>query len=146
MSNAKAMSGLYRLIRRFKTSEAETLSRGYVIEQLEALWNELGGNKISNQQMAFFHAVIVPMFAEYTGDSKDYTEKLLKVKCGWKWFEPETIEVRGIELAVIPTKTRLSTKDFMEWYENIVSFGLELGVIVPPPDPTWRNNDNVCLH
>ena len=93
---------------------------------------------ISNQQMKFFHACIVPLFVEYTGDSKEYWETKLKVECGSKWFEPRTVVVNGISVSFIGSKTHLTTRQFCEWYQNIVDYGLRMGIAVPPPDPEWR--------
>ena len=96
--------------------------------------------EISLQQIGFFHAGIVPLFVNYTGDSKQYWENKLKLECGSKWFTPKEITISGHIYTVIPSKTNLSTKDFSEWYQNITDFGLQHGVVIPPPDPNWRLN------
>lgn len=93
---------------------------------------------ISNQQMKFFHAVVVPLFVEYSGDSPAHWEMVLKVECGSKWFTPQTVVIGKYPVAYLPSKTSLSTKQFCEWYQNIVDYGLKIGVTVPPPDPEWK--------
>jgi hypothetical protein len=100
--------------------------------------------ELSLQQMKYLHAVVVPLFSNYTGDSKQYWENKLKVECGSKWFKPEIISVCGHEYTIIPSKKHLSVKDFSEWYSNIRDFGDSINCIVPPPDPRWRENQKEC--
>jgi hypothetical protein len=100
--------------------------------------------EISLKQMAYFHAVVVPLFVDYTGDSPQYWENRLKLECGSKWFKPEVIEIEGRHITIVPSKKRLSTKNFSEWYQNIRDFGDSIGVLVPPPDPEWRTNKEKC--
>jgi hypothetical protein len=101
--------------------------------------------EISRNQMAYLHAVIIPLFSNYTGDSQQYWENKLKLECGSKWFKPEIITVCGREFVVIPSKKTLSVKDFSEWYQNIRDYGDTVGCIVPPPDPNWREEEQKIL-
>ena len=95
-------------------------------------------HEISLRQMAYYHAVILPLFSAYTGDSQHYWDHYLKLVCGSKWFKSETVRVCGREITTLPSKTTLSIKDFSEWYQNIRDFGDSINCIVPPPDPQWR--------
>jgi hypothetical protein len=99
--------------------------------------------EISLQQMKYFHAVVVPLFSEWNGDSKGCWETRLKLECGSKWFTPEVHVVDGKPYSFIPSKKTLSVKDCSEWFQNIMDYGLREGVVVPPPDPEWRKN-NEC--
>ncbi len=111
----------------------------FIIEARE--YNE--AREISLAQMAYFHAVVVPLFSDYTGDSKQYWENKLKIECGSKWFTPVPIVIDGQTYYTIPSKTTLTVKDFSEWYQNIRDFGDTVGCLVPPPDPEWRENEKV---
>jgi len=96
--------------------------------------------EISLQQMAFLHAVVIPLFVDYTGDSPQYWQNKLKLECGSKWFKVETVTVGKHSYTIIPSKTKLSVNDFSEWYQNISDFGDSIDCPVPPPDPNWRIN------
>lgn len=96
--------------------------------------------EISRQQMRFLHGVVIPLFVKHTGDSPQNWENRLKVECGSKWFTPKIITVKSQNYTIIPSKTNLSTKDFMEWLQNITDYGLTIGIAVPPPDPQWREH------
>lgn len=102
--------------------------------------------EITKNQMAYFHAVIIPMFVESTGDSPQYWENKLKVECGTKWFKPEEINIGGHTYCFIPSKKTLSKTDFSEWYQNITDYGLTVGVVVPPPNPEWRKELTNVVH
>jgi hypothetical protein len=95
---------------------------------------------ISNKQMAFFHGKVIPLFVEHTGDSPAYWETKLKVEQGSKWFTPETVIVNKWPVVFVPSKTKLTTRQFMEWLQNITDFGLTIDVKVPPPDKDWKKN------
>jgi len=94
--------------------------------------------EISRQQMKYLHAVIIPLFVDYTGDSPQYWENKLKLECGSKWFKPEIINVNGNPFTIIPSKKIISINNFTEWYQNITDYGLQHGVIVPPPNKDWK--------
>ena len=96
--------------------------------------------EISLQQMKYFHAVVIPLFVEYTGDSPQYWENKLKLECGSKWFQPKIVTVDGKDFAFLPSKKKLSVADFSEWYQNITDYGLSVNVVIPPPDPRWREH------
>jgi hypothetical protein len=106
----------------------------FVIEVRE--YNEAA--EISLKQMAYFHAVVVPLFVKEFGDSPQYWENKLKIECGSKWFMPELIKIGGNLFVTIPSKKKLKVSDFCEWYQNISDLGLSINCIVPPPDPEWR--------
>lgn len=99
--------------------------------------------EISVQQMRYFHGVVVPLFSEWNGDSKECWETRLKLECGPKWFAPKALNIDGKAYILVPSKKKLTVKDCNEWLENIVDYGLRCGVVVPPPDPEWRENNAV---
>lgn len=96
--------------------------------------------EISEKQMAFLHAVVLPLLSNWNGDSQQEWENRLKLECGSKWFKPQFVTIDGHEFTIIPSKKTLSIKNFSEWYTNIRDFALKEGITIPDPDPEWRKN------
>jgi hypothetical protein len=78
-------------------------------------------------------------FVKHFGDCNDVWEKRLKIHCGEKWFKPTIIDVDGVMCVNVPSKKSMTTKDFSEWFQNIVDHGLQMGVVVPMPDKDMRS-------
>jgi len=96
---------------------------------------------ISLRQMRFFHGVVLPILSEWNGDSTDCWQTRLKLECGSQWFDPKPVIVGNVAYTMIPSKTKMSVRDFMDWYENIKQHcETEYGVRLPDPDPEWRKH------
>ena len=93
--------------------------------------------EISIQQMKYFHAVIVPLLAEYVGCSQLMAELILKKKCGEQWF----IKIIDKTETII-SKTHLTINQMTKWLENIFDWMESIGCPVPPPDNKWRENQD----
>ena len=96
---------------------------------------------ISLAQMRFFHSKGGPLhiLSEWNGDSQDCWQTRLKLECGSQWFEPKPVIVGNTAYTMIPSKTKMSVRDFNDWYENIKQHCEEkYNVMLPDPDPNWN--------
>lgn len=86
--------------------------------------------KRSDQQNAYYWAVIVKTLSDEWGYETDEIHLLLK-----EMFIPKKfITVEGIEFQVIPSTTKLSTKEFKEFIEKIQRWASAQGVYLPDPN------------
>jgi hypothetical protein len=93
------------------------------------------GKSRSAYQNNYYWKVVIPIVAEYMGESKMGTHEA--IKCLFLGSE-RVIETRSgykSYLAIGSTK-ELTTKAFMVFLENIKTWaGSELGVVIPDPEP-----------
>lgn len=102
----------------------------------------------SNQQNKYFHAVIVPMLAEYWGldpeMKEDFEEAkaLIKLHCNAKTVEMVNHETGETKEVTIGGSTSALDKEewglFIERCQRWAA--MEFGVVIPNPDPEWMFN------
>ncbi|OQB05447.1 MAG: hypothetical protein BWY21_01994 [Parcubacteria group bacterium ADurb.Bin216] len=86
--------------------------------------------KRSDNQNAYYWSVIVKDLSEELGYETDEIHLLLK-----EMFIPKKyMTVKGLEFAVIPSTTKLSTKEFKEYIEKIQRWASGQGIYLPDPN------------
>lgn len=89
-------------------------------------------------QNSYYHAVVVKMVADHTGDTPADTHEWFK-----KHFLPKVQRsFRGDEFKTKPSTTEMNRGDFWDYYiERIRAWAAtELGLRLPDPDPHWKKN------
>jgi len=89
--------------------------------------------EISNLQMAYLHAVVVPLLAKEWNTSEEDAE----FECKKRWGEQWLIK-RALGYRFVLSKTVLTTKQCTKWIENIQAGALRENILIPPPDKDWR--------
>lgn len=102
----------------------------------------------SNQQNKYFHAVVVPMLAEYwgldPGMKVDFEEakELIKLHCNAKTVElvnKETGETK--EVTIGGSTSALDKEQWGHFIERVQRWAaIEFSVVIPNPDPEWMFN------
>jgi hypothetical protein len=96
----------------------------------------------SLQANRYYFGVALKLLSEHTGYTVDELHEWAKAK-----FIPKHLalldkngEVRD-DLVIGGTTTRLNRVEFYEYIEALRKFAAEeLGVVIPDPDPNWREN------
>jgi len=86
----------------------------------------------STDQNSYWWSVIVPAIAEYTGYTRDEAHEALKAK----FLGTEDMS-HG--LLRIGSTAKLNTQEFADLVDKVILWAAEeLGVVIPLPDPKWR--------
>lgn len=84
---------------------------------------------ITNQQLAYYYACIIKPLARHLGYFDDEMDFVLKRKCLGK---------QGKKAWYIKNKTELSREGLAEFIDKCIIIAAEEGVVVDPPNPSWR--------
>jgi hypothetical protein len=86
----------------------------------------------SEQQNGYYWSVVIPLMAEHCGYTRDEMHEAIKAK-----FLGQEDQSRG--LLRIGSTARLNTLEFADLVDRVILWAAhELGVIIPAPDPKWR--------
>lgn len=92
--------------------------------------------KRTDRQNKFWHAVVIPAFAEHCGYRNDEMKEALSLA-----LIPKTVRsLDGTEMTVPGHTSELSVKQFNELIERAQQLGAEMDIYIPDPDPAWRLN------
>lgn len=93
--------------------------------------------KRTNRQNKFWHAVVIPAFAEHCGYRPDEMKEALALKL----IPKEIADLDTGEVRIVPGHTSdLNVKEFNDLIERAQQLGAEMDVYIPDPDPNWRRN------
>lgn len=84
----------------------------------------------SDNQNAYYWAVIIKTLSDEWGYETEEIHLLLKEM----FIQKKFITVKGVEFEVIPSTTKLSTKEFKEFIEKIQRWASAQGVYLPDPN------------
>ena len=87
---------------------------------------------VSNQQMAYLHAVVFPTYAKEMHCSVLWAEIELKRCCGEQWMI-----VRVDKAELILSKTILTVDQCTQWIENIIDWTESKNIHIPLPEKNW---------
>lgn len=126
---------------RFNRKRLDALLVGAKDCELEILIERLSATR-SIQQNRFYFGLILRLISEHTGDSKEDLHEFFKLK-----FNVKTLvlcnqygEIVGEE-RIGQSTTKLNKVLFMDYCEAVRQFALEkLDIVIPDPDPNWRQN------
>jgi len=83
-------------------------------------------------QNNYYWGVVIPLLMDHTGYEKNEMHDAMRVKF-------LSIEEKG--LMIVGSTTNLSTKEFMEYVEQITRWAAqEMGVVIPPPNGVDYND------
>lgn len=86
----------------------------------------------SKQQTGYYWALVLPTISEHTGHSPEDLHDIFKAK-----FLRRKRTWRGGDIAIVHSTSSLSSNEMAEFITNVILEANELGIEVPPPDPTW---------
>lgn len=85
----------------------------------------------SDNQNRYYFGVVLKLISDETGNDVEDIHEYFKVK----FLGLEKKEILGYEINVLMTTTKLNTKEFEEYLENIRRFASkELGIVIPEPN------------
>jgi hypothetical protein len=88
--------------------------------------------KRSLDQNAYYWGFVVPPICEYTGYTPKQQDDVFQ-----HLFAPREVKKwRGREVVTIKHCKDLSTGEFAEFLERIIAEAADMGIVIPPVDPT----------
>lgn len=90
-------------------------------------------NSRSKEQMGYMWGVVYPIISQSTGHTTEdlhdiFKAKYLKRKKMW----------RGTEMTTVGSTEGLTTGEMAEFLTNVILDAEELGISIPPPDPSYQ--------
>lgn len=85
----------------------------------------------SKQQRGYYRAVVLPMIAEYVGETPERLHTIFKEK-----YLREKVLWRGGEMYVPRSTEELSSNEYAEYLTNVLLEAADLGIVIPEPDKT----------
>jgi hypothetical protein len=121
---AKVVDGSLVLDREAFVKALKTLDSG--VYDL-VLHKHRGGR--SNSQNSYYWGVVLPLLSEYLGYSCEEMHEI----CRFKFLRVRRL-IAGEDIEVGSSTTKLNTKEFQDYLENIRRWGAGLGVNIPEPN------------
>lgn len=90
-------------------------------------------NKRSKQQLGYLWGIIYPTISQHTGHTSEDLHDIFKAK-----FLRRKKVWRGADMVVVGTTTGLSVNEMAEFITNVIVQAQELGIEVPPADPSYQ--------
>lgn len=91
----------------------------------------VGKRQRSLAQNAYFHGVVLPLFAEHTG----YTTTEAKDAIALQLIPHEIVDLKTGEVVTVPGHTsKLTVAEFNDFIMRVQQLGAELGLYVPDPN------------
>ncbi len=101
----------------------------------------------SSAQNAYFHSVVVAMVSDRTGYTPKEAKELLKAMCLPHDLAESGENGRLVNGMVIGGSTaKLNVLQFIDFLDECVRYAAEkMDIVIPDPDPQWRENAKKAL-
>jgi hypothetical protein len=91
----------------------------------------VGKRQRSLAQNAYFHGVVLPLFAEHTG----YSTSEMKDAIALHLLPQEIVDIKTGEVVTVPGHTsKLTIGEFNDFIVRVQQLGSEMGIYVPDPN------------